>query len=65
MNEATKAQLNLLNAETFFWDNYPHETSWGELKEINPDLFARLMNIGQALVLIGKLNSSHLPKGKK
>ena len=55
--------MTFSQAETFFWDNYPHEISWGELKENNVELFAQLMNIGRALVLIGKLESTYLPKG--
>lgn len=46
--------------EKFFWDNYPHETSWGELKEVNAELWCSLQNIGQMLVLAGKLKSTYL-----
>ena len=46
--------------EEFFWENYPHEISWGELKEANPELWCQLQNIGQALVLAGKLKVDYL-----
>jgi hypothetical protein len=49
--------------EAFFWANYPHEISWAELKEANPELWCQLVNIGQALVLAGLLSSGYLPEG--
>lgn len=50
--------------EEFFWEHYPHETSWGELREANPELYCRLLNAGQGLVLAGKLRSDYLPEEK-
>lgn len=47
-------------SEDFFWDNFPHEISWSELQEINPELWCMLQNIGNALVLLGKLDSAYL-----
>lgn len=46
--------------EQFFWDYFPHEISWKEVHEINPDLYCRLQNVGQVLVLHGKLESIYL-----
>lgn len=47
-------------AEAFFWEYYPHEITWGELKESNPELYCQLQNIGQALILANKLSSEYL-----
>lgn len=46
--------------EAFFWENYPHEITWKELEEVNPEIFCQLQNIGQVLVLNGKLKSAYL-----
>jgi hypothetical protein len=59
--ETMKTQVELI--EEFFWKNYPHEISWGELREANAELYCRMMSAGQALVLAGKLKSSYLPEG--
>jgi hypothetical protein len=52
--------MTLDQAEQFFWAHYPHETSWGELKEANPELWCQLQNLGQALVLADRLSSAYL-----
>lgn len=52
------------NLEKEFWENYPHELSWPELKEININLYARLLNIGQILILNNRLNGKYLPEVK-
>jgi hypothetical protein len=49
-------------AEEFFWEWYPHEISWSELKESNPELWCKLQNLGQALVLAGRLKGRYLSK---
>jgi hypothetical protein len=46
--------------EKYFWDNYPHEISWGELKECNEELFNELQKIGKKLVEIDLLQKEYL-----
>lgn len=53
-----KELLDALEIE--FWNDYPHEIDWFELKEINPELWCRLQNIGQALVLNNRLLAAYL-----
>jgi hypothetical protein len=48
--------------EAAFWEWYPHEGSWKELQEANPQLFEALMKIGRKLVQLGKLKIAYLPK---
>ena len=31
----------------FYYDNYPHEISWQEVREIDPELFNDLTEIGR------------------
>lgn len=52
--------MNLKELEKYFWDNYPHEISWSELREINSEAYCKLQNIGQILVLNNLLNSKYL-----
>lgn len=56
--EKMKELLDALEIE--FWNDYPHEIDWFELKEINPELWCRLQNIGQALVLNNRLLAAYL-----
>lgn len=49
--------------ELFFWEWFPHETSWEEFKEANLELYCRVVNAGCILVVKGKLDESYLPKG--
>jgi hypothetical protein len=61
--EVTKEQYieqRIPKLEKDFWDYYPHETSWSELKEINADLYNNLQSIGLELVKYGKLNPAYL-----
>lgn len=61
---STTDVCQLCYSENLFWENFPHEISWGELKEAHPELWCQLLNIGQALVLAGKLSSKDLPEEK-
>lgn len=48
------------DAEAYFWHWFPHEVSWAELHEANAELYAKLQNLGQALVLAGRLKGTEL-----
>lgn len=44
----------------FFWENYPSEISFDELREINPSLYKDVVKIGKELVELGELDPKHL-----
>ena len=46
--------------EDYFWEYFPHEIAWNELKEINLELYNELQKIGHTLVLNGRLSPSYM-----
>ena len=56
MKNKTDEQL-----ENFFWKNYPHEISWGELKEVNLELYNECCEAGLRLHKLGVLGVGYLP----
>ena len=44
----------------FFWEWFPHETSWAEFKDCNEELYQEVQDVGQELVMLGGLRPSAL-----
>ncbi len=52
INDMDYKPKTLEEIKQFYWHWYPHEITFFELKEINPELYCKLKNYEQVLKLL-------------